>query len=223
MNISLLSGFLAGLGSFIAPCTLPMIPVYLMYLTGSMDYDSISNDQKKTLIRSVAFVLGFTIVFVALGVSSTAIGRILFMKRDLLRKIGAILIIFFGIAMLGFIKLPNFGGSGKMKDSTGFLSSVLMGMAFSIGFSPCSGPILGGILVLASTKGSIVEGALLLLSYSLGLGIPFIISGFFASSIMNFINKNKKLMNILPKITGVIMIAFGVLMYFNKLAFLSGL
>lgn len=223
MELDFISVFLAGLASFITPCVLPMIPVYLMYLTGAMDVESIGENWKKTLSRSLAFVFGFTIVFVLLGLTATAFGKILFRNKDILRKIGSIIIIVFGLSMLGVIRLPQFGEGKRMKDSTGIFSSLLMGMAFSIGWSPCFGPVLGAVLLVASNQATILKGGLLLLAYSIGLGVPFVLSGFFASKLMKWINKYSGVIKIMPKIAGVIMIVFGMLMFFNKLAFLSNL
>lgn len=223
MELDFISVFFAGLASFITPCVLPMIPVYLMYLTGAMDVDSINDDWKKTLNRSLAFVLGFTIVFVLLGLTATAFGKILFRNKNLLRQLGSVLIIVFGLSMLDIIRLPQFGEGKRMKDSTGFISSMLMGMAFSIGWTPCFGPVLGAVLLVASNQATILRGGLLLLAYSIGLGVPFVLSGFFATKLMKWINKYSNVIKIMPKIAGVILIIFGVLMFFNKLAFLSNL
>ncbi len=223
MELDFISVFFAGFASFITPCVLPMIPVYLMYLTGAMDVESIQEDWKKTLSRSLAFVLGFTIVFVLMGLTATAFGRLLFRNREIMRKVGSILIIFFGLAMLGVIRLPQFGEGRRMKDASGFISSVLMGMAFSIGWSPCLGPVLGAVLAYASNQQTMLRGALLLLAYSVGLAVPFVLSGFFAGKIMNWINKFSNVIKFIPKIAGVLLIIFGGLMFFDKLAFLSNL
>ncbi|WP_296256222.1 cytochrome c biogenesis protein CcdA [uncultured Ezakiella sp.] len=223
MDLSLFGGFWAGFVSFISPCVLPMIPVYLMYLTGAMDVDEIGSNWKKTLVRSVAFVLGFTVVFVALGMTATALGSFMRNNKLLLQRIGGVVIILFGLAMFGLFKLPQIGGNRRMKDAGGFWSSFLMGMVFVFGMGPCAAPILGSIMMLAATKATVWKAAALLLSYSIGLGVPFILAGFFAPALMRGLKKYEKVIKIMPKIAGAILIIFGGFMLFDKLGLLFGL
>lgn len=220
VDVSILTGFLAGLASFITPCVLPMVPVYLMYLTGYTSVDDLSKDRLKTFFRSLFFVLGFTIVFVLLGMSATAFGRFLIKNKALFRKICSVIILVFALSMMGVIKIKGLNRF-KLKKSNGLVGALLMGMAFSIGWSPCFGPVLGTILTLAAQKDTILKGATLLFSYSLGLGIPFIISGFFAGEIRKFFNKKPGMLKKVNFVAGIIMAIFAVLLYFDIFRFLS--
>lgn len=219
-DVNLLTGFTAGLLSFLTPCVLPMVPVYLMYLTGSFKMDNLKEDRWKTFSRSLSFVLGFTIVFVLLGLSATALGKFLIKNKALLRKIGAVMVVIFGLIMTKIISFKKLKRRNYMKLQDGFFGSVLMGMAFSIGWSPCFGPVVGMILSIAAQKDTLLKGAALLFAYSLGLGIPFIISGFFAGAIRNYFNKHTLNMDLINKITGYVMIIFGLLMYFDLFRYL---
>lgn len=219
-DVNLLTGFTAGLLSFLTLCVLPMVPVYLMYLTGSFKMDSLKDERWKTFSRSLSFVLGFTIVFVLLGLSATALGKFLITNKATLRKIGAVMVIVFGLIMTKIIKFKKLKKRNYMKLQDGFFGSVLMGMAFSIGWSPCFGPVVGMILSIAAQKDTLLKGAVLLFSYSLGLGIPFIISGFFAGAIRNYFNRHTLKMDLINKITGFVMIIFGILMYFDLFRYL---
>ena len=219
-DVNLLTGFTAGLLSVLTPCVRPMVPVYLMYLTGSFKMDSLKDERWKTFSRSLSFVLGFTIVFVLLGLSATALGKFLITNKATLRKIGAVMVIVFGLIMTKIIKFKKLKKRNYMKLQDGFFGSVLMGMAFSIGWSPCFGPVVGMILSIAAQKDTLLKGAVLLFSYSLGLGIPFIISGFFAGAIRNYFNRHTLKMDLINKITGFVMIIFGILMYFDLFRYL---
>ncbi|MDO5716212.1 MAG: cytochrome c biogenesis protein CcdA [Tissierellia bacterium] len=213
---SLTGGFL----TFFTPCVLPMVPIYLMYLTGSGNLESLTENKKKTFIRALAFVLGFTLIFVLMGMGASAIGKTLLRYKDTIQKVGAVIIIIFGIMMLGVIKLPG-GGQHTMRDAGSFWQAMLMGMAFSVGWSPCFGPLLGAILALSSQQETLAKGALLLLVYSLGMGIPFLISSLFVPAIQKFMSKHEKGLKLVPKIAGVVMILFGLLMLFNKLSWIG--
>ena len=182
--------------------------------------DSLKDERWKTFSRSLSFVLGFTIVFVLLGLSATALGKFLITNKATLRKIGAVMVIVFGLIMTKIIKFKKLRKRNYMKLQDGFFGSVLMGMAFSIGWSPCFGPVVGMILSIAAQKDTLLKGAVLLFSYSLGLGIPFIISGFFAGAIRNYFNRHTLKMELINKITGFVMIIFGILMYFDLFRYL---
>lgn len=218
MNI--LSGFWGGILSFFTPCVLPMVPVYLMYLTGAGDIKDLENDRKKTFFRALAFVGGFTIIFVLLGLLSTAVGKAIFKNRLLIQRVAGGLMIIFGIIMTGVIKLPK-ASSKSMKDAGTFGQAILMGAAFAIGYSPCIGPILGSILIIAANQSTILQGALLLLVYSIGMGLPFIISSFFVTAIRKFVAKYDKAMKIITIIAGLILIIYGILLVINKVNFIS--
>jgi len=224
-DISILLAFSAGLLSFLSPCVLPLVPAYVSYLTGS-SIEELKDDKSKlfTLYKSLGFVLGFSIIFILMGVSITSLGKLLITYKDLFRKVGGSLIIIFGLHTLGLFKIKllyrekRFLLFDKVK---GPFSSVIMGMAFAAGWTPCIGPILSSILIYATSTNSIGKGVLLLVMYSLGLAVPFILT---AMAIGNFTKQFKKFSKYLPiisAISGILMIIMGILIFTNKLAILS--
>ncbi len=203
--ISLLEGII----TFISPCLLPMLPIYVSYFAGGG-----KRDTKKTLICAGGFVLGFTIVFVCLGALAGTVGSFIKEYEAIVNVILGIIVIVFGLNFLGIIRLNMFKGNNINFDTSnlGFFSSVLFGVIFSIGWTPCVGAFLGSALMLASSRGHVVEGIGMLLCYSIGLGIPFIISAILIDRLkttFNFIKKNYKIIN---RISGGFLILMGVLM-----------
>lgn len=201
--------FLEGLITFISPCLLPMLPVYVSYFAGGSEPSFI-----KTLKNSVGFVTGFTIVFVTMGALAGSIGALLNRYHIVVNIVTGLIVVFFGLNFIGVLKINLFKG---MKDSSdkqnlGFFSSMLFGAIFSIGWTPCVGAFLGSALMLASQQGQVLIGILMLLSYSLGLGIPFIASALMIDklkSVFGFIKRNYKVVNI---ICGSFLILVGILM-----------
>lgn len=203
--ISLLEGII----TFISPCLLPMLPIYVSYFAGGG-----KRDTKKTLICAGGFVLGFTIVFVCLGALAGTVGSFIKEYETIVNVILGIIVIVFGLNFWGIIRLNIFKGNNINFDTSnlGFFSSVLFGVIFSIGWTPCVGAFLGSALMLASSRGHVVEGIGMLLCYSIGLGIPFIISAILIDRLkttFNFIKKNYKIIN---RISGGFLILMGVLM-----------
>lgn len=201
--------FLEGIITFISPCLLPMLPVYVSYFAGSKD-TSIA----KTLKNALAFVLGFTTVFVAMGALAGTVGHFLSQYQIVVNIITGLVVVFFGLNFLGVFKLNIFKGINNNidKDNLGFFSSLLFGIVFSIGWTPCVGAFLGSALMLASQQGQVLTGVIMLLLYSLGLGIPFVLSAVLIDklkSTFNLIKKNYKTINIA---SGAILILVGVLM-----------
>ena len=224
-DISILLAFSAGLLSFLSPCVLPLIPAYVSYLTGS-SIEELKNDKTKlfTLYKSFGFVLGFSIVFILMGLSITSLGKLLITHKDLFRKIGGTIIVVFGLHTLGIFKVKLFYREKKFlhfNKITGPFSSIIMGMAFATGWTPCIGPILSSILIYATSMNSVGTGVLLLIMYSLGLAVPFILT---AIAIESFTTQFKKLSKYLPVISiisGLLMIIMGLLIFTNKLSILS--
>lgn len=213
--------FLAGMLSFASPCVLPLIPGYVSFITG------IAPEEKpasfvQTLIPLILFVAGFTLVFTALGASATIIGQFLKANRYWLTKIAGLLIILIGLVIAGvlspqFLKKTN----QKMLERTKRSSSFVMGLAFAIGWTPCIGLVLSGILLYASTASTATLGSSLLLTYSLGLGVPFIIFGqAFAVAKYRF-NWLRKHLNIINKISGLLLIIMGALLFADKLSIIT--
>lgn len=204
--------FLEGIITFISPCLLPMLPVYISYFAGSKDTST-----AKTLRNALAFVLGFTTVFVAMGALAGTLGSFLSKYQVIVNIVTGLVVIFFGLNFLGVFKLNIFKGinSNMDKENLGFFSSLLFGIVFSVGWTPCVGAFLGSALMLASQQGQVLTGIIMLLLYSLGLGIPFVISAVLIDklkSTFNFVKRNYKIINI---ICGSILVLVGVLMMFG--------
>lgn len=224
-DISILLAFSAGLLSFLSPCVLPLVPAYVSYITGS-SIEELKDDKAKlfTLYNSFGFVIGFSIIFVLMGISITFLGKLLITHKDLFRRIGGTLIVIFGIHTIGIFKVKLFYREKRFlcfDKIRGPFSSVIMGMAFAAGWTPCIGPILSSILIYATSMNSIGKGVLLLVMYSLGLAVPFILT---AMAIGSFIKQFKKFSKYLPmisRISGILMIIMGIMIFMNKLAVLS--
>lgn len=200
--------FLEGIISFISPCMLPMIPLYISYFGGNID-------KGKASIRSIFFVFGFTIVFALLGIFAGTIGSFLNDYNKLINIICGIFVIIFGLSYLGIIKLPFFKGIKKMQDIKSVFSAFVFGIIFSINLTPCIGAFLGSALMLASTSETILEGMILLIVYSLGLGIPFIMSAILLEKmnmVFSVIKKHYKVINI---VCSIFLIINGILMMFG--------
>lgn len=217
--------FAAGFLSFFSACILPLIPAYIMYLTGSTIEEEVNERRLFALTRTLGFVLGFTIIFIIMGVSASFIGQVFVRNRDIFAKISGVLIVGFGLNMLGVFK---FGILNKLnikapKKMTNWFSSVLMGMAFAAGWSPCFGPVLGAILIYAGGTETIGQGILLLLIYSLGMAVPFILTSLFINKFIELMNKYEKYLKYVNIVGGVLMIAFGLLVFFDKVVDISRL
>ena len=209
--------FLEGVITFISPCLLPMLPIYISYFAGGGE-----RDFKKTIKGAFGFVLGFTIVFLMLGALAGTIGGFLSRHQTIVNLISGLIVIFFGLNYLGVLKIQLFSGSKKTMntENMGFFSSVLLGVVFSIGWTPCVGAFLGSALILASQQGKAIIGIMMLLCYSLGLGIPFMISAILIDrlkSAFDFIKKNYKVINM---ISGSFLILIGILMATGTLGYL---
>lgn len=197
--------FLEGISSFISPCILPMIPIYISYFAGNM------NKKNVMLLRSLAFVLGFTVIFCTLGIFAGTLGALLIKYQAIVNIVCGIIVIIFGLSYLGVINIQFFKGINKGQNIKNALSSFLFGMVFSINLTPCVGAFLGSALMMASTAGTVLKGMLLLLTYSLGLGIPFIISAVLIDKLGNAFNFIKRHYKIINSICGVFLIITGIL------------
>lgn len=202
--------FLEGVITFISPCLLPMLPVYISYFAGGSDERKTS----RTLINAFGFVLGFTTVFVLLGALAGTLGSFLIKYQVAVNIVTGLIVIFFGLNFLGVFKLNIFKGmSDKAKtDNLGFFSSLLFGIVFSVGWTPCVGAFLGSALMLASSQGQVLKGVIMLLLYSLGLGVPFIASAVLIDKLKGTFDFIKKHYNIINIICGCILISVGILM-----------
>ena len=214
----LIVAFGAGLISFLSPCVLPLIPGYISYISGSSLNDLIEK-KKINLIPIILFTLGFSIVFIIFGAASTFLGQVLLQNSYELRIVAGLLIIVLSLHILGIIniKFLNYEKRIQTNTNTNFYSPIIIGMAFAFGWTPCIGPILGSILVLAATEESINKGILLLIFYSLGLALPFILSGYLIQKFLIFSKNFKKNINLVSKIGGFILLITGVLILTNQL------
>jgi cytochrome c-type biogenesis protein len=214
----LIIAFGAGLISFLSPCVLPLIPGYISYISGSSLNDLIEK-KRVNLIPIILFTLGFSIVFIIFGAASTFLGQVLLQNSYELRIVAGLLIVVLSLHILGIIniKFLNYEKRIQTNTNTNFYSPILIGMAFAFGWTPCIGPILGSILVLAATEESINKGILLLISYSLGLALPFILSGYLIQKFLIFSKNFKKNINLVSKIGGFILLITGVLILTNQL------
>ncbi len=204
-----LISFLEGIITFISPCLLPMLPIYISYFAGGGERTT-----AKTLKGAVGFVTGFTIVFVMLGALAGTVGSFLREYQTTVNIISGLIVIIFGLNFLGVFKLNIFKGNQRSvkTDNMGFFSAMLFGIIFSVGWTPCVGAFLGSALMLASQQGHIAEGMLMLLSYSLGLGIPFILSAVlidYLKSAFSWIKRNYKIINL---ISGSLLVIIGIMM-----------
>lgn len=200
--------FLEGIITFISPCLLPMLPIYITYFAGGGERSG-----GKTLSRALAFVLGFTAVFVAMGALAGTLGGLVARYQTLVNILCGTVVIFFGLNFLGVFKLRLFTGGGRMQTGEmGFFSTLLFGVVFALGWTPCVGAFLGSALMLASQQGHAVEGMLLLLCYSLGLGVPFLFSAVLIDQLRSTFDWVKRHYNVINTVSGLLLIAVGILM-----------
>ena len=204
-----LISFLEGIVTFISPCLLPMLPIYLSYFAGGG-----ARKQSKTLANSLGFVLGFTVTFMAMGALAGTVGSFLRRYELWVNLVSGLVVIFFGLNFLGLFKLNLFRGGAQMKntDNMGFFSALVFGIIFSVGWTPCVGAFLGSALMLASQQGHVLEGMLMLLAFSMGLGIPFVLSAVlidYLKGAFNWIKKNYRIVNI---VSGSFLVLIGLLM-----------
>ena len=208
----------AGLISFLSPCVLPLIPGYISYISGS-SLNELIEKKNINLIPIILFTVGFSIVFIIFGAASTFLGQILLQNSFELRIIAGLVIIIFSLHIIGIIniKFLNYEKRIDTNISSNFFSPILIGMAFAFGWTPCIGPILGSILVLAATEESLSKGILLLSFYSIGLAIPFILSGYLIQRFLIFSKNFKKNIKLVSKIGGIILLITGILIITNQL------
>lgn len=226
-NITIWFAISAGMFSFLSPCILPLIPAYLAYLLGSSGKEI--KEKKKAekwmlFHRSLGFIIGFSIIFILLGTTATFLGGFLYEYQQIIRKTAGIFIIIFGLHIMGLIKLRFLYKEKRLSflpKSKGFFPSIFVGMAFSIGWTPCVGPILASILMLAGTAETLGKGAVLLAAYSLGLGIPFLLVSLVLDYFSNFYSRFYKYINYVNKLGGILLILLGILLYFDRFASLS--
>src|SRR5690554_1510233 len=225
-DVSLPIAFGAGFLSFFSPCLLPMIPAYIMYITGVDMEDDLSKVRMTALMRTLGFVLGFTVIFMIMGPSASFLGSAFIQNKTIFFRISGILIILFGLNMMGVLNLKFLGMEKRVKSPkkvTSWFSSILMGMAFAAGWTPCFGPVLASILVFAGTSATVSKGVLLLFIYSVGMAVPFILTALFINVFIKWLAKAEKFLKYMPYVSGIILVIFGLLIFFDKMMSISSL
>jgi cytochrome c-type biogenesis protein len=215
--------FTAGLLSFLSPCVLPLIPSYVTFITG-LSLEDVQRARRAALVHSLLFVLGFTVIFLALGATATVLGRVLLAQREWLSRAGGVLVILFGLYMMGALNVGAFARERRVHladKPVGYLGTVLVGIAFGAGWTPCIGPILGSILIFTSSSADLNRGLLLLLAYSFGLALPFLASALAIQQFLAVFSRVRRQMVWITRASGVLLIVVGVMMitdYFTVLA-----
>ncbi len=226
-NPSIILAFAAGLASFLSPCVLPLVPAYIGYLSGqavvSTDQQRVLTERFATFLHALIFVVGFSVVFIALGLAAGGLGQLL--RSDWVRWIGGLVMIFFGLALAGVIKLPFLYTEHRIHIHTrpgwGYFSSLLVGISFASGWTPCLGPVLGAILALGLNQETIGQSAILLVAYSVGLGVPFLLVGLAVDRAAVLLRRLRRYMQAIQVSTGVLLIVFGVLLLMGWLQLLG--
>ena len=228
-QISLIAAFSAGLLSFVSPCVLPLVPSYISYITGLSveqltDVSERVKFRKAIIVNSLLFIGGFSSVFIAFGASASFLGQILITYQDLIRRIGGVLIIVFGLYLLGILNLKFLKMEQRYQfrnRPAGYLGSFLIGVAFAAGWTPCVGPVLGSILLYASTTDSLVSGVVLLTCYSLGLGLPLFLTALGVDRFLAYFKEVRAYLWGVSTVSGVLLILVGVMIYANSLTMVT--
>ncbi len=227
-SLGVLVAFSAGLFSFLSPCVLPLFPSYLSFITG-MSVDRLTGDvaagaRARVLAHSLSFIVGFSVVFVSLGASFSAAGQFLLDYRDWIRIGGGLLIVIFGLYIAGVLRIGILGRTQQLQirsKPAGLIGSFLVGLTFAIGWTPCVGPILGSILTLASNDKTVKQGITLLLSYSAGLGLPFLLSSVALGAFLRFFKRYRPFLPAVERVAGVLLVAVGILVATNYYVLLN--
>jgi cytochrome c-type biogenesis protein len=227
-SVGVVVAFSAGLFSFLSPCVLPLFPSYLSFITGmsvaDLSVDLTAAARRRVFLHAVAFVVGFSLVFVALGASFSAAGQFLLDYRNLIRQVGGVLIVLFGLYIAGVFKLAAMGRTMQFQlreKPAGYLGSLVVGITFAIGWTPCVGPILGAILSLAGTAETVERGIGLLVAYSAGLGLPFLLSALALGSFLRFFKRYRPFIPMVERGAGALLVVVGVLVATNYYVILN--
>lgn len=225
-NVTIGLAFLAGLASFLSPCVLSLVPAYIGYLGGrAAGGESSGKNRWVTFSHGLAFVLGFSLVFILFNIIASALGLLLYDVRTWLAKLGGFVIVVFGLHMIGVFRIPfleyDLRVHSQVDRRLGYISSVLMGIFFSAGWSPCIGPVLGWIMTFSVNGGSIVKGTTLGVAYSAGLAIPFLLAALGIGWVSNILRRYSKLMRMVEIVMGVLLIMVGILLFLGSFSVLA--
>ena len=215
--------FTAGVLSFLSPCVLPLIPSYVSFITG-LSLEDIQRSRRTTLIHSLLFVAGFTLVFLVLGATATLLGQLLIRHRDWVGRIGGVLVIVLGLYLLGVFNIGAFARERRVyiaNKPLGYAGTMLVGMAFAAGWTPCIGPILGGVLTYTASSADLNRGLVLLLAYSLGLAVPFLLAALMIDRFMDLFQRYRGALVWMSRASGVLLIAVGLLMITGSMTVLT--
>ena len=230
-QLNVLVAMAAGLLSFLSPCVLPLLPSYLSFIAG-VSFEELQGTvanprtRRALLVNSVLFVLGFSLVFIALGAGATLVGHVLFQYQVAIRRVGGVLVVLMGLYVAGWLRIPFLMREWRAELShrpAGYLGAVVTGVTFAAGWTPCIGPILGSILTLASVSQTAGTGILMLAAYSFGLAIPFLVSSLMIGRFLVFFDRFKRFFPVVTRLSGVILIAVGLLLWSDYFAVLSRL
>ena len=222
-SLGLALAFSAGLLSFVSPCVLPLIPSYLTFVTG-VGFDELQHSRRAALVHALLFVLGFTLIFVALGASATVLGRVLIAYRVWITRAGGALVVLFGLYLLGAVRISALDRERRVhlaNKPVGYLGSVLVGVAFGAGWTPCLGPILGAILTYTAATADLSRGLPLLLAYSLGLALPFLVAAVAVERFLETVTRMRPYLARVSQASGVLLVIVGVMMMLDYFTVLS--
>lgn len=223
VSLGVFIAFSAGLLSFLSPCVLPLIPSYVTFITG-LSLEDVTKARRTALVHALLFIAGFTLIFVTLGATATTLGRLLLRYRYLVSSAGGAMIIVFGLYLLGALNISAFMRERRVhlaEKPLGYLGTIVVGIAFGAGWSPCLGPILGAILALAANANDLSRGILLLFCYSLGLAVPFLVAALFVEKFLAFFARHKGKMIWVNRVAGALLVFVGVLMVTNRFELLA--
>src|ERR1051325_6039237 len=224
MDSGISVSFLAGLLSFLSPCVLPLVPAYVTFVTG-LSLEDVQRSRRAALIHALLFILGFSLIFLALGASATLLGRLLIAYRAWITRVGGVLVIVFGLFLLGVFNLGVLTRERRIHladKPVGYLGTVLVGIAFGAGWSPCIGPILGGILTYTATEAELSRGLVLLAAYSLGLALPFLLAALAIERFITLFQRWRRHIVWVTRASGALLVVLGLLMVTNYFSALSG-
>lgn len=224
-SVGLFIAFSAGLLSFLSPCVLPLVPSYITFITGlSLDDVQTTSARRTALVHGLLFVFGFSLIFIALGAIASGFGQVMAANRAWISRVGGAAIIVFGLYLMGVLRLAFFSRDARLHladKPVGYFGTVFVGIAFGAGWTPCIGPILGSILLFASSQEGLSRGVILLTAYSLGLAVPFVLSALAVDRFMAFFRRVKKQMMWFSRATGAVMVTVGLLMVTNRFTILA--